>query len=69
MALEQARIVATVLKDPATAAEIVCSIPNVRAARLRTGRPCADDFEPAQETACQAYEGDDPVVRRRVCGE
>lgn len=40
MKLEQARTLAAVLNDPATAAELLCDIPAIAAARTRVGKPC-----------------------------
>jgi hypothetical protein len=40
--LEQVRTTAAILKDSATAAEMMCGLPAYKAARARTGKPCAD---------------------------
>jgi hypothetical protein len=40
MLLEQVRIVATVIGDETTAAEMMCDVPAYRAARQRVGNPC-----------------------------
>ena len=54
MKLEQARTLAGVLNDQATAAELLCDIPAIAAARSRVGKPCAGDVKTVQAAPQQA---------------
>lgn len=56
--LEQVRTTAAILKDSATAAEMMCGLPAYKAARARTGKPCAD----ADGKRAEAILNDRPVA-------
>jgi hypothetical protein len=55
---------AYVFGDEKTAEEILCDNGMYRAARKRTGRPCAKVEVTAEEAA--VYSGNDPIVRQRL---
>lgn len=54
------------------AVQLMCDKPSVREAMRKTGTPCIGDepYKPGEPTSvgsCEAYKGNDPVVRARVC--
>lgn len=71
---ENIRTVATVLNDPVTAQELMCSKQDYREARERAGRPCAPVKKetvaanaPTQTASREeSYQGNDPIVRSRL---
>jgi hypothetical protein len=60
--IEQAKAIAD-LGDPFSAQEVLCSLPRVREARVRSGNPCWAD---KPENAPKANEPTDPYVRKRL---
>lgn len=81
MLLEQVRTVSTVLNDPITAAQMLCSVKEYAKARAEVGKPCGNIQQVSQTNTQVAtaskkevtvqelavgYTGNDPIVRKRL---